>query len=75
MFGQQGITVFTAIDQRLRAVDIAQMTVTALTADQRGDGSELAVAGNVIGRTHVKFGAHYAVHTTLVINQTARAEL
>src|SRR3546814_5582750 len=50
VFGQQGITVFTAIDQRLRAVDITQMTVTALTADQRGDGGELAVAGNEIGR-------------------------
>ncbi|MNJ68861.1 hypothetical protein D3C77_651500 [compost metagenome] len=68
MFSQQSVAVFTAIDQGLRAVDVTQMTITTLAADQRRDSSKLAVAGDMIGRSHIKLGAYHTIHAPLVID-------
>ena len=74
VLGEQGVAVLAAIDQRLFAARLAEMTVAALAAHQRGNGGQLAVAGNVVCIAYVEFGTHHAVHATLVVNEAARAE-
>src|SRR5690606_18270986 len=66
LLGEQGVTVLAAIDQRLFAARLTEMTVAALTAHQRGNGGQLAAAGNMVCIADVEFGTHHAVHAALV---------
>ena len=74
LLGQQGIAVFTTIEQCLRITGRTQMAVSALAADEGGNSGQSAISGDVISVAHIQLCANYAVHAALMVDEAAWPE-
>ena len=72
--GEQGAAVLAAVDLGGFLAG-AEMAVTALAADQGGEGGQLAVAGDVVRGADVELGADHPVHAALMVDEAAWAKL